>query len=847
MRRIGIFLFLTVQAWGYVVPVENFNSGQVSPLIEARASFAKYSSSSRTLENMLVTTQGPVLKRPGTKYIATAKTGIVRLVPFEYSTDDAYIIEAGNLYMRFYRDGAQILDPTNPVEIVTVYSEDELFDIHYAQTDNEMYLATGDDPPQILSRTDHDAWTIADVTFETGPYLQENDTATTITPSNTSGTIQLIATDDIFESTSGASHVGSIWQISQIRPNSNITGTFTADGTSAITPHFSGSYGFVTSGAWVGTVTLQRSTDSGTSWNAALVPFVDTNFDNPAELEEDNAIYRCVMSDYTSGTCNYAITITDNRNKGVVRITAVNSPTTATATVITELVDTSETTEWREGYWSDFRGWPQTVAFHQQRLVYGGSESYPQTIWFGRQDPDDYGNFTEGTLDTSAFTIALEGQNPLRWLLSQDYLLIGSSGSCGRYGDQGQAATPTSPSYQEQTRFGAAPISAILSGDSVLFVERGSRNIRKFGFSLQQDKYLAPNLNVISPEITDSGIKEIAYQVRPTPILWCVLNDGEIAALTYDREQEVTAWTKQVTGGDFESVAVISSGAAEDEVWVSVARTVDGATSRYVEQFQPQDWGDDEDAWFVDSGSTLDLGAAVSVTGATQADPGVITAPSHGFTNGEQVTFDSVEGMIELNGQVYTVAAAATNTFALKDVTGSFDYDTSDFTAYVSSGTAQQVENAFANLDYLEGEEVTVYADGVPQESETVASGTVTIDVFSNVTTIGQAYTAKLETLPLRIDPQDFALNKKIRAVYIDFYKTGNCKYASAPSGNLTTVNFWQGASVTAQQDLYTSVVRPKRFTFIYAKMMKATVYLEDDKPTPLGVRAIVPEITPNR
>jgi len=509
-----------------MAPLTSFNTGVVSPLMEARADFEKYKSSCRTLDNFLVTAQGPVLKRPGTKYIATAKTGSIRLLPFEYSTDDAYVIEAGNLYFRYYRNGGQILDSNgNAYEITTVYDSSEIWDVQYAHADNTMYFVDGNDQPQYLTRADHDDWTIADVDFKTGPFLPENETTTTIgitgytidavdnsaetftltgdgdlssffpvngsfivggstgndgtwTVSSTSyagtsltitvngditdntvvgtivvkdGTVTLTASSAIFQSTSGASHVGSLWQINQTRDTSIVKGSFTANGVSEATPFFQGDYGFTTSGNADSTITLQRSTNNGISWRAALVALTNTDFDNPAEYEEDGAIYRVVCSNYGSGTVNYTFTITDNMNNGVVEIASVASTTSATATVISNVVDTDAVTTWREGYWSDYRGWPQTVAFHQQRLVFGGSASYPQTIWFGKQDPDDYANFKEGTLDTDAFTIALPGQNPIKWLLSQDLLLIGTSGSCGKYGTQGKSATPTSPNYQEQT------------------------------------------------------------------------------------------------------------------------------------------------------------------------------------------------------------------------------------------------------------------------------------------------------------------------------------------------------------------------------------------------------------
>jgi hypothetical protein len=757
IRKFLILLLLCNVAFGLSPSITSFNAGQVSPLMEARSDFQKYNSSSRILENMFVTVQGPALKRPGTKYIATAKREQPRLLPFEFSVDDAYILETGNQYMRFFRDGGQILDPVNPVEIVTPYDTSELRSIQHDQADNEMYFANGTDHPQLLSRTSHTDWTMIDVDFTTGPFLPENDTATTITPSAITGSITLTATDDIFQSTPGASHVGSLWAIEQTRESSTVTGSFSGNGTSLSSPFFTGAYGFITSGNSGGTITLQRSTNGGTSWRAALSSLTNTDFDNPAETEEDGAIYRVVMSNYTGGTPTFTLTITDNTNKGVVRITAVASATSATATVLTDLVSTDATTAWREGYWSDFRGWPLTVAFHQQRLVYGGSKTYPQTIWFGKTDPDDYSNFLEGTLDTSSFTVALPGQNPIAWMLSQDFLLIGTSGSCGKYGDQGKAITPTSPNYQQQTRHGGAPLTAVLGGDSVLYVERGARKVREFSFSLQVDKYTSPDLTILSPEITKSGIVDIGFQLRPNPVLWSVLANGDIATLTYDRTQSVIAWTKQVTAGDFHSVAIIA-GTNEDEVWVSVTRN----NTTFIEQFQPNYWGDDqEDAWFVDSG----LG------------------------------YDSTPA------------------------------------------------STFGGLDHLNGQTVAVFADGIVQESETVAGGQVTIDIAASVVAMGLPYTAKLETMPIRIDPQDYTLNKRIKALYIDFYKTGDVSFGNGSDSDLTPVNFSSGSSFLAFQEFHTSKVKPKRFAWVYSGMKKQTVYLESSKPVPLGVRAIIPEM----
>ena len=651
---------------------------------------------------------------------------------------------------------------TTPYEINTPYLTADLFELYFKKSEDVMYIAHPDYEPRELLRAGHSLWTIAALGIATGPFQVKNaDTSLTITPSATTGTITLTASDDLFVS----DHIGALWQVSQKRGTSVYKGVIDTDESSSSTAYFVGGYSFTTVGSsWVGTLTLERSTDSGANWEAALTALTNLDFDNPAETEEDGAIYRVTGSSFSSGSTEYTLTITDQFNRGVVRIAGVDSSTVAVATVLTDLEDTSATSRWREGYWSDYRGWPQTVTVHQQRLIFGGSESFPQTIWFGKTDPDDYTNFTEGTLATSSFTIALAGENPIEWLLSQDYLFIGTAGSCGKYGEQGQAVTPTSPIYQEQTRHGSASIRAVLAGDTVLYIERGARKAREFSYSLQFDKYQSPDLNVLSPDITDSGIKDIAFQLRPNPVLWCVLNDGEIATLTYQRDQSVYAWTKQITDGDFESITVVS-GDGEDEVWVTVERTIDSNPVRYVEQFQPVDWGSDpNDAWFVDSG----------------------------------LSYNDTEA------------------------------------------------NSFSGLDHLIGEDVSIYADLLIDANEVVdANGEITIDNLATRVLAGMPYTSKLETLPLVVDPQDRIANKKIRRVGLDLYETGYLQYGNGANATLENINFENNliADPNAEaQDFYTSVTKPKICYWPYGSMKKQTIYIESNMPMPLTIRAITPE-----
>lgn len=764
-----------------VLGITNFNTGQVSPLVEGRSDFPKYNSSCRTLQNMLNYSQGPVIKRPGTEYIAEAKTANSVLIPFEYSTDDTYMIEAGNHYFRFYRNGGPILDANSkPVEVNTPFDTNELQNLRYAQSDNAMYNADGNDPPQKLLRTSLSKFTISDANIVTGPFQTENALDINMAPAgdvNKMGASITLVTNsktmdaNIFK----AGHIGSLWMLNQDKSTSVLTGTLDGNGVSPSSSYFVGGYSFYTSKPygqvpWLGTVTLERSTNNGLTWNAALAPLhnndptTDVEFSNPSEKENDGAIYRVKLSDYKLGTCTYSFTMTDIINHGIVKITGVTNGTHATAKVVYPLTDTTPTMQWREGYWSYYRGYPNTITFHQQRLIFGGNKGFPQTVWFGKADPDNYINFTEGTLDTDPFIIALPGQNPIRWLLSQDYLFIGTSGSCGKYGEQGKAITPTSPNYNEQTKSGSANIQAVIANNSILYPERGANIVRELAYSLQYDKYLSPDLTILAEDITRSGIKKIVFQKKPIQILWCVLNDGNCATFTFNREQEIMAWSVQHTDGKFVDVSILPANSAEDEVWFETERDVNSVKRYFIERMRPISWGnDDNDCFFVDSGL-----------------------------------------------------------------------------AYNGTPT-----NHFGGLYHLNNRTVSVYADGIVCPSVQVTNGEVTIANLASKVAIGLTYTSKLETMPIVFNtPAGISspMNTKVNNVYIDFFKTGACKYGNGQNSQLTNINFFSNF-ISAKQPLYTSTDAPFYINWTYGSKKKQTIYIESSQPVPLCIRALYPAV----
>src|SRR5210317_987825 len=170
-----------------LVSVPSFTAGQLSPRMEGRTDFQKYFSSGKTINNFVVQPHGPITRRPGTHFVSEVKDSskATRLIPFSFSTTQTYILEFGDQYIRFYKDNGQILSGGSAYEISSPYLESELFDIKFAQSADVMYLCHPSHPVQKLSRTGHTAWTLTDVDFQNGPFMDHNISTTTITTSHT--------------------------------------------------------------------------------------------------------------------------------------------------------------------------------------------------------------------------------------------------------------------------------------------------------------------------------------------------------------------------------------------------------------------------------------------------------------------------------------------------------------------------------------------------------------------------------------------------------------------------------------------------------------------------------------
>lgn len=181
----------------------NFTAGELSPRLKGRVDVNRYNNGVAKLKNFVVFPQGGVARRTGTKFIKEVKdsTKATRLIPFEFSTIQAYILEFGHNYIRIFKDEGILTSGGSPVEVATTYTESQLFEISYTQSADILYIVHPSHPPRKLSRTSATTWTLTDITFLDGPYLSLNKTSTTVSSSSHTGNVTLTASAPLFVST----------------------------------------------------------------------------------------------------------------------------------------------------------------------------------------------------------------------------------------------------------------------------------------------------------------------------------------------------------------------------------------------------------------------------------------------------------------------------------------------------------------------------------------------------------------------------------------------------------------------------------------------------------------------
>jgi hypothetical protein len=609
----------------------SMNGGEFSPYMEARVDISKYPNAFKLLENFVPLIQGPITRRGGTRMLAEVKNSAHRSIgaKFEFSATQAFVLEFGDHYVRFYTDHGQLLFAGVPYEIVSPYAIADLTNadgssaLDIEQSGDVLYIAnaTGTYPVKTLTRLADTNWVFADYAPDNGPFEDLNTTATTLQASAATGAVTLTASANVFSSTDVGRLVRLESQDLSVQPWETNKAYLIND-----LARFDGK-----------TYKALNGATSGTS---------------PPIHEHGNAYDG-------KGGVQWAY---QNPGYGVARISAYTDATHVTAAVIVDEdnglnllpadVVSTTTKRWQLGAFSATSGYPTSLTQWRSRLWLGMGIRYFGSVPldFSNMAPDFFGLVTTDCAINR--TLASADVNDIEWLCGSDELVIGTGGGEFVVGEitPNQPLGPENIKDELQTKKRTRAVKPVIAGNSLLYVQRAGRKLLAYDYRFDIDKYSANDMTALADRITRTGIIGMCYQNEPYSVIWSWLQNGKLLGFTYDKDQEVICWHRHPLGGSFAggpavvewAVSTPSPDGSRDEITLQVKRTINGATKRYIE-FMEKPWeGEDQDgtvgdvqadAFYVDSGLTYNGVPTTTISGLSHLEGQTVQVLVDGATH----------------------------------------------------------------------------------------------------------------------------------------------------------------------------------------------------------------------
>ncbi len=370
------------------------------------------------------------------------------------------------------------------LELVTPWLEDEIRDVQYTQVNDLVYLAHPGHPPQKLVRISNTDWTLDPIAFDKDnvpPFLEENtDKDFTLNPTSSSGIVTIASAKPLFTDDMLNSYV----KFTEFLESESVELDMSANGSSPAMD-VDGPFAVFTTDNWAGTVKVEQSTDGDATF-VSIVEYTHSDGVNGRQVsatgKTDEAVrLRLTLEDRSAGSLDSNLSREGVDSFGFVQITAINSASGATATVVKTLPSQDANYRWSHGAWSDLKGFPRAVCFHENRLWFFGTSSEPQRVW--GSETDSYENFGNlGDLDTDPIDVRLTGSehNAIESAISSKAGLVvltaGGEWAVNADSEDG-VITPTNIRARRHSRFGSDNVQAVGSSDTVIHVSRLKRKI----------------------------------------------------------------------------------------------------------------------------------------------------------------------------------------------------------------------------------------------------------------------------------------------------------------------------------------------------------------------------------
>lgn len=650
-----------------------FDGGELSSLLLARSDLDRYKASLFSCLNGIPTVQGPWTRRPGTAYITPVKfrDGLTRVVPFQFSTTQTYILEFGHGYIRVYTShGILTKTPQSITSISKANPGVVTKNAHGYVNSMFLYLFGFTGMPELENRMVR----VFNTTANTFELWEENTVA---------GGAQKIDTTNYTTFTSG--QMAEVFELATVFTQADLAElrfTQSADTVYITHPNYS-PYRLTRTGALAWSIAQVNFTDGPYDLvNTGATTIAASGLTGAVTLTLSSVNGVNNNQGWLSTDAQRLVRLQTGSTWGYVALAARVDSLNMTGTVLSALTTTAATSAWRLGIWSTTTGFPSVAAFHEDRLYFGNVPTFPQR--FDGSRTSLYTNFspsaTDGTVNDShavSGNLNADDVNAIRWLSPHDKaLLIGTTSAEWevKATTLGQPITPTTISFRPVTRRGSADATAVIAGRATLFIQRASRKVREMVYAFDVDGYKTPDMTQLATHITQPSLLEIVYAEQPQPILWGRRGDGALLGFTYDRDSNSLGWHRHELGGQssqdagvhfsipvVESVAVVlSPDATHSELYMVVQRWVKGQVRRYIEYLSPM-WEEGNlqaSAFFFDAGWTqIDSPGTNTVHGLWHLDGETVQVYVDGAKHPDVVVANGV-ATLNYTGVIKTVGYA---------------------------------------------------------------------------------------------------------------------------------------------------------------------------------------------
>lgn len=574
----------------------SFAAGELSPLLHARVDLAQYANGAAYLNNFIILPQGGLSKRPGTVPLGEKAYADVRLVPFVFSEEDSCVLAFGDGFVdRYSFTGFRERIPDSP------YKALHLARLRWLQSADVLYLFHPDVPIHMLRREMENGqrvWKFAKVELDKGPFEDmntEEDKKLSFTELpdfkyDMRANFPLFLTYDLLEALIKVEVKIKGWSDTfELKNGGTDPGGGLLWGEPVTVRNVFGAFSYRTTGKWTGTVKVERCLPEGwigkdeADW---VWEEFKEHFSNGGA--EENFAFSGVVEEYAThfrfsyaGPKNRVIVAFDYEGGLIERVLRVKEIISQQQATVEDVERKGgyipETDAWAIGAFGPHYGYPSLGIFHQERLVLAATRHSPQTLWMSQ--PASWHDFSTSipAKDSDSITVTLASKevNAIQGLASRGDLLIFTAGGewAAKAGAKTDVFTPSSIVITPSGYRGSSDLPPLDVGNATLFVQRDGRTVRSLGYSLEMDNYTSSDLSILAEHLfRGTTVRRWAYQQAPWSIVWVVLDDGRLLALTLNQEHQVSGWGRHdLSQSNVVDVCSIP-GAGQDDVYFAFSR-----------------------------------------------------------------------------------------------------------------------------------------------------------------------------------------------------------------------------------------------------------------------------------